>query len=76
MSKGSPTRLLSGKSIVTKQQTRTVCETGGMPQTNQSYVPPWRADPTLRRAFALIEAQRPRRSRKRSERVNRFASSC
>ena len=74
MSKSSPTRPLSGQSIVANQRTRTVYESDGMPRTNEIPVPPWRADPTLRRAFALIEAQR--RRRKRADRVNQFGSSC
>ena len=75
MSKGSPTRPLSGQGIVTKRKTRTIHESDGMPRTNETYVPPWRSDPTLRRAFALIEAQR-RHHRRRPDRADEFASSC
>ena len=76
MSEGSLTRPLSGQGIVTKRKTRTIHESDGMPRTNQTYVPPWRSDPTLRRAFALIEAQRTRLPQGRSDHVNEFASSC
>jgi|GEM_PF-6910828 len=60
MSKSSPTRPLSGRSILYRRNTWTKCDGDGMPRTNLTRLPPWSVDPTRRRALALIDAQRPR----------------
>jgi len=62
MPMGSPTRPLSGRSILSKRRVWTLFEVDGMPRTNVACCPSWCSDPTRQRALMLIAAQRPRRA--------------
>jgi len=71
MSKSSPTRPLSGSSVLSEKQVETLYEIDGMPRENIKHCQPWRSVPTERRALALIDAQERQR---RANGVNEYAS--
>jgi len=72
MSKSSPTRPLSGCSVLSEKQVETLHEIDGMPRENIQHCPHWRSIPTERRALALISAQE--KCRCWANRVNECAS--